>query len=133
MSSLTIDTRAQAGDTRAQAGDIRAQAGDTQANAGWWLASDGKWYSPDQHPDWTAPTVSAATVAPAARRGEPDLLMRAVGRSQILFGIRLILIGVGITVLTFAMQLPIFLITWGPVVVGIKQIAQGMKKLNARL
>lgn len=53
-----------------------------------------------------------------------------VGRRLVGQGLLMIVIGVAITVGSIAAQLPVFIVSWGPVVYGIVRVAKGLKVLT---
>jgi hypothetical protein len=55
---------------------------------------------------------------------------RERGVKEIGAGLLMILLGVLITVGTFSMHLPIFLVSWGPVVFGFVRVFRGQKLLT---
>jgi len=83
------------------------------------------WVSPTTPNQSTADatTTTAATTRPVASA------TRAVALKEINAGIVMIVLGVAITVGTFALHLPVFVVSWGPVVFGIRRVFRGMKLL----
>jgi hypothetical protein len=79
---------------------------------------------------WTTPATteqaSSTTPPQPVRTANPA---RALALKEINAGIVMIVIGVAITVGTFELRLPVFVVSWGPVVFGIRRVFRGMKLL----
>lgn len=95
-----------------------------------WPSPPGTQATPSRAPAPGAQWGGQPWQAPRAPRNVRSAATRNLGSRMIAEGFLLIFLGVAITVGTIVARLPVFVVSWGPVVVGVARVAKGIKLLS---
>ncbi|WP_426508638.1 hypothetical protein ACPPVO_59005 [Dactylosporangium sp. McL0621] len=61
---------------------------------------------------------------------EAKSALASKGQREIVFGLIWIAAGIGITVCTYAADIPVYVVAWGPIVWGVVQVIRGVINLG---
>ncbi|MEU7868160.1 hypothetical protein [Dactylosporangium sp. NPDC049140] len=61
---------------------------------------------------------------------EAKSALASKGQREIVFGLIWIAAGIGITVCTYAADIPVYVVAWGPIVWGVIQVIRGVINLG---